>query len=224
MIKAVLYDLDGLMVDSEAIHGEASEKALNGYGHSLEDLPSELRRNFYGKRVVDIAGEIIDCLKLPVAPEQWAGERLKIFMRLIEKGISLMPGVEQSLEFFDGRGMKKAVVSSGDRQYVERLLEITGVTGVFDAVITGDDVATGKPDPQCFLIGARALEIAPSSSLVLEDAYAGICAARAAGMKVIGIENKYNHNFDGADLVLASLAEINDRILSLLTDFGKAAG
>ncbi|MBN2289328.1 MAG: HAD family phosphatase, partial [Candidatus Glassbacteria bacterium] len=126
MIEAVLYDLDGLMVDSEAIHGEASEEALNKYGYRLTDLSDELRRNFYGKRVVDVAGEVVDSLKLPISPEQWADERLEVFMRLIEDGISLMPGVEQSLSFFERRGSKKAVVSSGVRRYVERLLEITG--------------------------------------------------------------------------------------------------
>ena len=224
MIAAVLYDLDGLMVDSEPFHLMASQEALKKYGHRLEDLPLELRKSFFGKKVVEVAGEVLDCLNLPLAPEQWAGERLEIFMRLIETGVSLMPGVERSLTFFNSKGMKKAVVSSGDRPYVERLLEITGVNSAFDAVITGDDVTLGKPDPQCFLIGARALGVSPSSSLVLEDAYAGICAARAAGMKVIGIENKYNDNFTGADLVLASLAEIDDRVLNLLSDHGKSGG
>ena len=224
MIEAVLYDLDGLMVDSEALHGIASEEALNKYGHGLAELPAEMRKNFYGKRVIETAGEVIGWFGLPVTPEQWAGARLEIFMRLIASGISLMPGVEQSLRFFDGKGMKKAVVSSGDRRYVERMLEITGVAGAFQAVVTGDDVTLGKPDPQCFLIGARAVGAAPGGSLVLEDAYAGICAARAAGMKVIGIRNKYNDNFDGADLVLESLAEIDENVLSSLTNSAKTAG
>jgi len=223
VIEAVLYDLDGLIVDSEALHGKASEEALNKYGHGLAELPAVVRKNFYGKRVIETAGEVIGWFGLPVTPEQWAGERLEIFLRLIEDGISLMPGVEQSLKFFDGKGMKKAVVSSGDRRYVERMLEITGMAEAFQAVVTGDDVTLGKPDPLCFLIGARALDTAPGNSLVLEDAYAGICAARAAGMKVVGIRNKYNDNFDGADLVLESLAEIDESVLNSLTNYAKPA-
>ena len=223
MIEAVLYDLDGLIVDSEAIHGQASELALNKYGHTLEDLSWEMRKNFYGKRVIDVAAEIMDCLGLKVSPEQWAEERLEIFMGLIEDGISLMPGVEQSLEFFDGKGLKKAVVSSGTRKYVEHILEITGVRAAFDAVVTGDEVTRGKPDPQCFLIGARELGGKPEGCLVLEDAYAGICAARAAGMIVIGVRNKYNDNFKGADLVLDSLAEIDDRLLDRLAGSVRSA-
>ena len=224
MFKAVLYDLDGLMVDSEELQGKASEVALNKYGFSLEDLPDKMRRNFYGKRVIDVAGEVVDCLNLPTSPEQWAGERLDIFMRMIEEGISLMPGARQSMSFFSDRGMKKAVVSSGDRRYVERMLLITGVDHVFDAVITGDDVSIGKPAPQCFLLGAKVLGVHPSNTLVLEDAYAGICAAKAAEMKVIGIRNKYNDNFEGADLVLGSLAEINDEVLESLGNHDRISG
>jgi beta-phosphoglucomutase len=221
VFEAVLYDLDGLMVDSEELQGKASEMALNKYGFSLEDLPDEMRKNFYGKRVIDVAGEVVDCLNLPAGPEQWAAERLDIFMRIIEDGISLMPGAEQSMSFFTDKGIKRAVVSSGDRRYVERILTTTGVAGIFDEVITGDDVSLGKPDPQCFLLGARALGVHPSKSLVLEDAYAGICAARAAEMKVIGIRNKFNDNFEGADLVLESLAEIDDEILNSLENHGR---
>jgi HAD superfamily hydrolase (TIGR01509 family) len=224
VIEAVLYDLDGLMVDSEALHGQASEQALNKYGHRLEDLSWEMRKNFYGKRVVDVAGEIVDSLGLPASPEQWAQERLEIFMGLIEKGLSLMPGVEQSLEFFDRRGIRKAVVSSGNRKYVERMLEMTGVGPAFNLVITGDEVSHGKPDPQCFLIGARKLGVQPANSLVLEDAYAGICAAKSAGMKVIGIRNEYNDDYHGADLVLGSLAEIDDRVLRRLENSADSAG
>ncbi|MEA2064178.1 MAG: HAD family phosphatase, partial [Gemmatimonadota bacterium] len=209
MIKAVLYDLDGLLVDTEAIHGVASERALNRYGHTLEDLPHDLRIGFYGKRVIDIAGEVVDCLGLPVGPAQWAGERLEVFMELIAGGVSLMPGAEQSLALFGRKGMRTALVSSGNRRYVERILELTGMTGAFEAVITGDDVTAGKPDPQCYLEGARVLDARPHVCLVLEDAYAGIRAARAAGMKVIAIENKYSSNYQGADLVLASLADID---------------
>ncbi|HUU26172.1 MAG TPA: HAD family phosphatase [archaeon] len=215
-LKAVLYDLDGLMVDSEPLHGKASEKALNAYGHTLEDIPAALRQSFYGRRVAEIAADVVNCLSLPVSPERWARERLEIFMELVEQGINLMPGAEESLSLFEGNGLKKAVVSSGDRKYVQKILRLTGLTSRFEAVVTGDDVTRGKPDPQCYLLGAQKLDVPPPGCLVLEDAYPGIKAARAAGMKVIGVENNFNSRFDGADVVVSSLAAIDQKVLGTL--------
>lgn len=216
MFEAVLYDLDGLIVDSEPLHGIASEKALNVYGHTLSEIPESVRKSFYGKRVVDVAAGIVESLRLPVSPERFAGERQRIFMQLVEEGIELMPGMEQSLGLFEKMGLKKAVVSSGVKEYVCRMLEVTGLAVKFEAVITGSDVTSGKPDPQCYLLAARTLNVAPEKCLVLEDAYAGICAALAAGMKVIGVENNFNSRFNGAHIVVRSLADINENVLACL--------
>jgi len=216
VFEAVLYDLDGLIVDSEPLHGIASEKALNIYNHTLSEIPESVRKSFYGKRVVEVAAGIVESLHLPVSPEQFADQRREIFMRLVEEGIGLMPGMERSLALFDKMGLKKAVVSSGDKQYVHRILELTGLARRFEAVITGSDVNRGKPDPGCYLLAARTLGAAPEKCLVLEDAYAGICAALAAGMKVIGVENHFNSRFDGAHMVVGSLCDLNENVLACL--------
>lgn len=216
LLDAALYDMDGLIVDSEPLHGLASAHALRKYGRSHDDIPDEVRNSFFGKRVIDVSRLIVECLELPVTAEQWAEERHSIFMGLIENGITLMPGVEQSLDYFESVGARLAVVSSGDRRYVARILELTGLAGRFQTVVTGDDVSAGKPDPQCFLLGASRLAADPSRCLVLEDALAGVRAARAAGMKVIGIRNRFNSRFDGADAVLDSLAEIDSGVLEAL--------
>jgi len=214
--QAALYDLDGLMVNSEPIHGVASEKAVNVYGRTLQDIPEEVRQSFYGKRVIDVAALVVGRLGLDIAPERWADERHRIFMELIEKGIELMPGMESSLDFFHGRGLKTAVVSSGVRRYVTRILEITGMTGRFEAVVTGDDVTSGKPDPQCYLAAAGKIGAEPRACIVLEDAHAGILAGKAAGMKVVAVRNRFSLNYEGADVILDSLAELSDRTLGRL--------
>ena len=143
MFGAVLYDLDGLIVDSEPLHGIASEKALNIYGRTLSEIPESVRSSFYGKRVVDVAEGIVKSLALPVSPERFAGQRQVIFMQLIEQGVGLMPGMEHSLALFERMGLKKSVVSSGDKEYVYRILELTGLAHRFEAVITGNDVTIG---------------------------------------------------------------------------------
>jgi len=218
VFQAVLYDLDGLIVNSEPLHGIASEKTLNIYGRTLSEIPESVRNSFYGKRVADVAAGIVESLSLPVSPERFAGERQRIFMQLIDEGIELMPAMEESLVLFEKMCLKKAVVSSGDKEYVYRILELTGLAQKFEAVITGNDVTRGKPDPQCYLLAARKLGIAPEKCLVLEDAYAGICAALAAGMKVIGVENHFNDQFDGAHVVVRSLGDIDENVLASLQE------
>lgn len=218
MFEAALYDLDGLLVDSEPIHGRASEKALAVYGRKLSDIPENIRKSFYGKRVIEVAAGVVESLGLAISPQRWAAERLAFFMQLIEEGISLMPGVEHSLALFETLGVRTGLVSSGDREYVLRVLELTGLRFRFAAVVTGDDVIRGKPDPQCYLLGAGKLDAAPSRCLVLEDAHPGVLAGKAAGMKVIGVENLFNDTFDGADLVLPSLAALNEKTLAALED------
>lgn len=216
--QAALYDLDGLMVDSEPLHGLASELAAKAYGRTLQDIPEDVRRSFYGKRVIDVAALVVERLGLGISPERWTRKRLKIFMDLVEKGIGLMPGLESSLDFFHGQGLKTAVVSSGVSSYVTRILELTGMAGRFEAVVTGDDVATGKPDPQCFLTAARKIGADPRLCIVLEDAHAGILAGKAAGMKVVAVRNRFSLDYTGADLVIDSLARIDHRILERLAD------
>ena len=93
---------------------------------------------------------------------------------------------------------------------------MTSLARKFEAVITGNDVTSGKPDPQCYLLAAHKLGIMPEKCLVLEDAYAGICAALAAGMKVIGVENHFNSQFDGAHVVVRSLGNIDENVLASL--------
>lgn len=152
MLRAALYDLDGLMVDSEPLHGQASELALNRYGHTHAGIPEAVRQGFYGKRVVDVAGEIVAVLGLPVTAARWAEERQRIFLELVERGIELMPGMIESLDFFDRRGMRKAVVSSGERRYVRRILQLTGLgigsTGWSPAMMS--PAASPTPSATCW--------------------------------------------------------------------------
>ncbi len=218
--EAALYDLDGLIVDSEPVHGIASEKTVNVYGRSMEELSGEVRRSFYGKRVIDVAALVVDSLELGITPRRWADERHEIFMTLVEQGVELMPGMRQSLALFRELGLKTAVVSSGISGYVNRLLELTGLAGEFDSVVTGDVVSAGKPEPECFLLGASRLGAAPAGCIVLEDAWAGIQAGRAAGMTVIAVRNRFNRNYDGAHALLGSLAEIDRPLLAGLAGDG----
>jgi HAD superfamily hydrolase (TIGR01509 family) len=214
LFKAALYDLDGLMVDSEPIHEVATEKVLNKYGHTRSDIPEKIRKDFYGKRLKDIAEEVVKALGLEIDPLTWTEERHQFFLELIGGGVPLMDGLLESIAYFRGRGMLLAVVSSGDRRHVKKMLDVNGLESSFDKVINGDDVTVGKPDPQCYLKGAAALGVEPGECIVLEDAAAGISAGVAGGMKVIAVRNVHNANYDGAHAVIENLAKIDDKLLA----------
>jgi len=216
LLEAALYDLDGLMVDTEPLHQRASELTLARYGRKYEEIPEAVRKSVYGKRAPDVAALLLGSLDLPVTAGQWSEERNSVFLELIEEGLELMPGLDDSLALFESKGFRRAVVSSGDYRYVHRILELTGLKARFEHVVTGDDVSRGKPDPQCYLLGASSLGVAPQRCLVLEDALAGVQAARAAGMKVVGVANRFNQRFDGADAVLESLAAVDEALLDRL--------
>lgn len=216
MFKAALYDLDGLMVDSEPAHEIATEKVLNRYGFKRSDIPEAIRNDFYGKRLKDIAEEVVKALGMDIDPLTWTEERHRFFLELISDGIPIMDGLLESIEYFRSRGMLLAVVSSGDRRHVKKMLEVTGLSDSFDKVINGDDVMAGKPDPECYLKGAAALGVEPACCIVLEDALAGICAGVAGGMTVIAVRNVHNTNYSGAHAVVDSLAQIDDRLLASL--------
>ena len=100
------------------------------------------------------------------------------------------------------------------------MLEITGLEREFDTVVTGDDVRRGKPEPECYLAGAQRLGVSPENCIVLEDAWAGVAAGLAAGMKVIAIRNRFSPVHDGAQVVLDSLAQIDRALLEKLGNGG----
>ena len=216
MFKAALYDLDGLMVDSEPAHGVATEKVLNKYGFKRSDIPDAIRKDFYGKRLKDIAEEVVNALEMDIDPVTWTEERHQFFLELIDEGIPLMDGLLQSIEYFRSRGMSLAVVSSGERRHVSKMLEVSDLSNSFEKVISGDDVVVGKPDPECYLKAAAALGVQPSECIVLEDAAAGITAGVAGGMSVIAVRNIHNTNYDGAHVVIDSLAQVDDKLIESL--------
>jgi HAD superfamily hydrolase (TIGR01509 family) len=210
VIQAVLFDLDGLMVDSEP-HSIASWQvvlAKRGAQFDQAALDSVL-----GQRVIETAELAIRLFQLPERPAELAREKAEYQITHLNGNITAMPGLIELLDFVDQSGLKKAVASSGLRRYIDAVLATIGVRERFDVIISADDVVNGKPAPDVFLAAARALNVAPEHCLVLEDAPFGVQAAKAAGMMCFAVPNAHSHALD------LSLA---DRILSSLHDVRRA--
>ena len=218
MIKAAIYDLDDLMVNSYKLHIEASERVFQKYGVDQKKVPEHIRAGLVGMRVSDVLKYIVDYFKLDVNLENLQEKRSAIFLDLVNKNLKVMPGLLQSLKLFKKNKFKIALASSGTKKYINLVLKKFKIADYFDVIVSGDDVKHGKPDPEIFSVAVKKLSLKPEETLVLEDATNGIEAAKSAGCKCIAVINKITppQNYSKADLVVNSLEEIDSDLINSL--------
>jgi len=207
-VRAVVFDLDGLLVDSEPLQIAAWQAFLVGYGKRLDD---GLLNELFGLRLRDSARLMIDRLDLPLTLEQVITERDAIFLDSLAGQLRAMPGAPELVAELAERGVPRALATSGHRHYVERALAEIGLAGMFPVLVTAEDVEQGKPAPDCYRLAADWLGLPPEACLALEDAPLGVRAARAAGLRCLAIPNEHTRSLPGleeADAILPSLHEV----------------
>lgn len=182
--KALIFDLDGTLVDSMPAHFQAWCKALADQGQAGV-FPEDVFYAMGGRPTRDIVGIINGEQGLKLNPDRVASAKKRHFLKTLG-GIKLIPEVVAVVEQYRGR-VPLAVASGGSREVVEKTLQILGVSDWFDEVVSSTEVSRGKPAPDIFLEAAKRLDVAPSDCVVFEDARAGIIAAREAGMEVVAV-------------------------------------
>jgi HAD superfamily hydrolase (TIGR01509 family) len=201
--KAVLWDLDGTLVDSEEFHWRSWRDTVRAEGIELtyeQFLASFGQRN---DRILPAwLGADVDAGRVRRIGDEKEGE----FRRLADvHGLTPLPGAREWLSALRAAGWKQAIASSAPRANVEMMLRVAALEDFFDAIVSADDVTIGKPDPQVFLRAAEKVHVPPSRCIVVEDAAAGIEAARRAGMRCIGM--KKNAPLE-ADVFVKSLVDL----------------
>jgi len=216
MIKAIIYDVDGTMVDSEPLHVEAWDKALQTFHHHLSDLSPTLQATMAGKKPAAIAKEMVEDLHLVTDPEFLLNKKTEIFMNLIKTELQGMPGIINSVKKLKEKGYKLGIGTSLTREYVKIVLDRLNLQGYFDVIVTGDEIKNGKPHPDTFLIATNKIGYKPEECLVIEDATSGIKSAKAAGCLCIAINNPNAVPQDTslADKKITSHDKINDQLLA----------
>jgi HAD superfamily hydrolase (TIGR01509 family) len=207
-IRAVVFDLDGLLVDSEPVQIAAWEQFLARYDRTLD---AALLQRMFGLRVWDSARLLIDVLNLPLTVNAVVSERDALFFSLLPGRLREMPDASETVRALASRGLPLGLATSGHRRYVDIALRALELEGAFRVEVTGDMVEQGKPAPDIYLAAANELRVAPDHCLALEDAPLGIASARAAGMTCIAIPNEMTRGLDGfehANAVLDRLAEV----------------
>ncbi|MCU1256148.1 MAG: haloacid dehalogenase [Candidatus Angelobacter sp.] len=207
-LAGVIFDFDGVIVDSHPVHLQTWRDFLFSQGKVVSD--AELSFVQEGSKREEILRHFLG----DITPEQvrdYGQEKDKLFQARAHE-IKLVVGFVDFLAQLDAIGLPSAIATSGSRSRVERALDIFDLRSRFSSVVTGEDVARGKPDPALFLQAAQALEVSPSRVLVCEDAVAGVTAAKTAGMMCLAVAASgrgYLLKEAGADLVVNDFAQLN---------------
>lgn len=207
MLKAVVYDVDGVLVDTEGLQYQIWLEVLRPFGKTIPK--SEYIRDFAGKAREETASILVKG-GLDASPEELARLcHLAAAEFYRNRKLEPMPHVLESLEFFRSKGIALAVASSPRREEVEAKLKSAGLLEKFQIIATGSDVQRQKPHPDLYLFAARMLGYHPSECAAIEDTSSGVAAAKSAGMLCIAIPNEYSRNqdFSMADFVATDMKE-----------------
>jgi HAD superfamily hydrolase (TIGR01509 family) len=186
MLTNVIFDMDGVIVDSHAAHIRTWRKFLLSLGKSVSEADLNFVRQ--GRKRQDILRFFLG--ELPDDQVQAHCHVKDVMFRTEVQGIKMLPGVQELLEDLRRAGVPIALASCGGRARVYHLLSALRLREYFSVIVTGDEVALGKPDPEIFHKAAWQLHVHPVESIVFEDSVAGIQGANAAGMKCVGIADR----------------------------------
>jgi HAD superfamily hydrolase (TIGR01509 family) len=203
MTGAVLWDLDGTLVDSEEFHWQAWRETMNAEGAPVT------RAQFletFGLRNDEILPRWLGSAATLDSINRIAQAKELLYRKLVrEGGLTPLPGASEWVHRLEQEGWRQAIASSAPRANVDVVLDALGLAACFQAVVTAEDVSIGKPDPQVFLTAASRLDSSPPQCIVVEDAAMGVEAARRAGMRSIGVNRTKRL---AADIAVSSLADL----------------
>jgi len=203
-IRAVVFDLDGLMFDTEALFFRVASEMLRDRGKVFRP---EIMRAMIGRQPAE-SGRVFRIMAgLDEAAEDLMAEAKAQFEALIDMAVGPMPGLLALLDHLAGLRLPLGVATSSGREYAERLLIGHGLRDRFAAVLCREDVTLHKPDPEVYRTAADRLGVEPGSMLVLEDTPTGLAAARGAGAFAVGVPHDHSPAEDlaGADLIVSRL-------------------
>jgi len=214
--QAVIFDMDGLIVDTETIYYNAYNQTLNELG---VDIPREGYVRCVGHLVEDNSAEAVKLYDLPIRPEDFLESWMKRFETAISDPdqIDLMPGFLDLLAHLRSNKYKLGIASSTPRSRMQTTLKngvlphlgVDELSEIFGAIYSGSDVTHTKPDPEIYLKAAATLGVEPEKCTVFEDSVAGVQSGKAAGMVVFAVPNFFtgHQNHDVADRILENLSE-----------------
>ena len=213
MIEAVVFDLDGVILQTEEVWDEVREELARERGGRYDE---RAQRAMMGMSSREWSRFMHDELGVPDPPEEISAEVVRRMIARYRERLPLIPGAREAVERL-ASPWPLAVASSSNRELIDAALELSGLAPFFRVTVSSEEVARGKPAPDVYLEAARQLEVEAGRCAAVEDSHNGIRSARAAGMRVIAIPNpSFPPDEDAlaqADAVLASIEELGPAVL-----------
>src|SRR4051812_32483701 len=220
--RALLFDIDGTLADTDALHLQAFNAVFGPRGHRFDR--ARAARELLGRSNLSISAQFLP----DDPPERRAAimaQKEEVFRGLAAGAVQPLPGLMALLDLADAASIPVVAVTNAPRANAELILQGLGITSRFRAVIIGDELPYGKPHPLPYLEGLRAVDASPECSLAFEDSRAGITAATAAGLATVGMRTNLGHDdLIAAGAAITAAAFDEPEVLTLLTArLGKAA-
>ncbi len=181
MIRGLIFDMDGVLADSEPLHARAWVRTLERYGVRVDERYFD---RWIGIPNGDTALDLVERFRIPVPAERLSAERQAAYLRLAESELRPFPGLAETLA---GLRLPKAVATSSTRADAALMLSRLGLSPHFRVVVTVEDVVLTKPDPEIYVKAAAGLGLSPGECAAIEDSPAGVASARAAGCYVVAV-------------------------------------
>jgi HAD superfamily hydrolase (TIGR01509 family) len=214
VIEAVVFDMDGLLLDSEQVWDEVREQLARERGGRWHE---QAQRDMMGMSSQEWSRYMHDAIGLAETPDEINAEVVRRMAARYRGSLPLIPGAVDAVRRI-GAVWPLGLASSSNRPLIDLALELMGVSELFNATVSSEEVGRGKPAPDVYLEAARRLGVDPSRTAAVEDSHNGIRSARAAGMRVIAIPNPHfppdPEALAAADVVLASLAELTSEVVA----------
>ena len=204
-IRAVIFDMDGVITDSEPLYAEAVNATIDSTPHRLSATD---HMAIMGSSIEATWDYVIDRFGLDGGRERWESAYYRAVVRLLSQRADPTPGIYDLLQGLDQRHQKLGLATSSMKEWVDAVLHRLGLLQTFESIATSDMVAEAKPAPDLYLLAARGLKVPPDACLAIEDTPRGIEAAKRAGMRVVALRTKSTAHMDisAADRVLDSLS------------------
>ena len=210
--KAFIFDMDGVIIDSEKLHSITKVQAIRSFGVNVRESDLNLE-SYVGRSAKSFFSDVI--AKYPELGDDWevlAKKKHELYQKILREDPDLKPidGIPELLERLKAKGYRIGLGSSSVMANIQLVLGRFGIMDYFDAIAAGSEVEHAKPAPDVYLLTASRLGIAPEDCTVIEDAGAGVMAAKAAGMRCIAIKNPNSgeQDFSQADMIIDSYEEI----------------
>lgn len=205
MTRAILFDLDGLLVDTETLGIQVAIEVCKELG--IELTPEE-QKSFIGVTDEKFYQELFKRRQLDFNVGEFLAKHFTVYEKLLETTLTPFQGASELPGILKNFGFKIGLVSGSTRGQILTILEQLEVTKFFEVIISCEDITQSKPNPEGYLTAASKLQISPENCLVLEDAETGIMAGKNAGMRVIAVKNNGNQDLNLADITVDKLQEL----------------